>query len=50
MIHDTRRSCKDDVSELTRRQQLDDPLLEIRYADIVTRGDYTSLVDTRRSQ
>lgn len=50
MIHDTRGRCQDDVSELTRRQQLDDPLLEIRYADVVAWGDYTSLVDTRKSQ
>lgn len=46
MIHNTGRSCKDDISELTRRQQLDDPLLEIRYANIVAWGDHTSLVDT----
>lgn len=37
VIHYARRCCKDDISELTRRQQLDDPFLEVGYANIVSR-------------
>ena len=37
VVHYARRCCKDDISELTRRQQLDDPFLEVGYANIVSR-------------
>lgn len=46
MIHDAGAGGEDDVAELTRRQQLDDPLLEIPKLDIVARRDHTSLVET----
>jgi hypothetical protein len=46
MIHDAGAGGEDDVTELTRWQQLDDPLLEIAKGDIVTRRDDTSLVET----
>lgn len=45
VVHDTSRGCENDVSELTRRQKLDNPLLEIGEADIVSGGDNTSLVE-----
>lgn len=46
VVHDSGRSCQDDVPELTRRQQLDDPLLEVRYSNVVSWRDDTCLVDT----
>lgn len=46
MVHDTGRCSEDDVSELTRRQKLDNPLLEIRNSHVVARADDASLVDT----
>lgn len=45
VVHDTRRSCKDDVSELTGWEELDDPLLEIGDADIVAGRDDAGFVD-----
>ena len=45
VIHDTSRSSKDDESELTRWQELDNPLLEIGEADVESRRDDTSLVE-----
>ena len=45
MVHDSGRSCQDDVAELTRRQQLNDPLLEVRYTNIVPWRDDACLVD-----
>jgi len=45
MIHDTGRCCEDDISKLTRWEELDNPLLEIGEADVVTGGDDTSLVE-----
>ena len=46
VIHDTGRGGKDDESELTRWQELDNPLLEISEADVVAWGDDTGLVET----
>ena len=46
MIHDTRGRRKNNVAKLTGWQELDDPLLEIRYADIVTGRDDTGFVDS----
>ena len=46
VVHDTGRGGEYDVSELTRWQQLDDPLLELVQADVVAGGDDTSLVET----
>ena len=45
MIHDSSRSCQDDIPELTRRQQLNYPLLKVRYSNIVSRRDDACLVD-----
>ena len=44
VVHDTGRGGQDDVAELTRGQQLDDPLLEIGETDVVAGGDDTGLV------
>lgn len=44
VVHDTGRGCKHDVSELTGWQELDNPLLEIGEADVVSWGDDTGLV------
>ena len=45
MIHDSSRSSQDDIPELTRRQQLNDPLLKVRYSNIVSWRDDACLVD-----
>ena len=45
VVHDTSRGCEHHVSELTRRQELDDPLLEICEADVVSGRDDTGLVE-----
>ena len=45
MIHDSSRSCQDDIPELTRRQQLNDPLLKVRYSNIISWRDDACLVD-----
>jgi hypothetical protein len=45
VVHDTSGSCEDNVSKLTRRQELDNPLLHIYETDVVSRGDDTSLVE-----
>ena len=45
MIHDSSRSCQDNIPELTRRQQLNDPLLKVCYSNVVSRRDDASLVD-----
>jgi hypothetical protein len=46
VVHDTSRGCEDNVTELTRWQQLDDPLLKIGKTDVVAGRDNTSLVET----
>lgn len=45
VVHDTSRGGEDDVAELTGRQQLDNPLLEVAETDVVAGGDDTSLVE-----
>jgi len=45
MVHDSSRGCENDIAELTRGQELDNPLLEVREADVIARGDDTSLVE-----
>lgn len=45
MVHDTGRGGENNVTELTRWEKLDDPLLEICEADVVSGGDDTSLVE-----
>jgi nitrogen regulatory protein PII len=46
VVHDTGRGGEDDVSELTRGEELDNPLLEVTELDVVAGGDDTSLVET----
>lgn len=45
VVHDTGRGGKDDVSELTGRKELDNPLLEVAELDVVAGGDNTGLVE-----
>ena len=45
VVHDAGRGGEDDVTELTRGQKLDDPLLEIAELDVVARVDDTGLVE-----
>jgi len=44
VVHDTSRSCKDDISELTGRKELDNPFLKIGETDVKSWGDDTGLV------
>ena len=46
VVHNTGRGGHDNIAELTSGQELDDPLLEIGKADVVTGADDTNLVDT----
>lgn len=48
MIHDSRTRGEHNVPELTRRQELDDPFLEVDYADVVAWGYNASFIDTIR--
>jgi len=43
--HDTVRGGHDELSELTGREQTDDPLLDITDAAVKARGDNTALVE-----
>ena len=46
VVHDTSGGGQDDVTELTRGEELDNPLLDIAELDVVAGGDDTGLVDT----
>jgi hypothetical protein len=46
VVHDTGRCCENNVSELTRWKELDDPLLEVTETDVVAGRDDTGLVET----
>jgi hypothetical protein len=46
VVHDTGRGGQDDVTELTGREELDNPLLEVGETDVVAGGDDTGLVKT----
>ncbi len=46
MIHDSYTSSQDDVSELTRGQQVLDPLLHLRSLNIKPRADNSAFIDT----
>lgn len=46
VIHDTVRGGEDDVTEVTRGEEGDDPLLELLDLDIETGRDDSALVDT----
>jgi hypothetical protein len=45
VVHDASRGGEDNVTELTRGQQLDNPLLHVAELDVVARRDDTGLVD-----
>ena len=45
VVHDTGGGGQDNVTELTRGEELDDPLLNIAELDVVAGGDDTGLVD-----
>ena len=45
VVHDTSRGCEDDVTELTRGQELYDPLLQVAELDVVAGRDDAGLVD-----
>lgn len=45
MVHDTSRGGQDDVTELTRRKQLNDPLLHLLELDVVAGRDAAGLVE-----
>ena len=45
VVHNTSRSGKDDETELTRWQKLDNPLLEIGKTNVESGGDDTGLVE-----
>lgn len=44
VVHDTGGGSQDDETELTRGEQLDNPLLEVTELNVVTGVDDTSLV------
>ena len=46
VIHYTSRSCQDDFAELTGREELHNPLLEVDNFDVVTWRDNTALVES----
>lgn len=46
VVHDTSRGGKDNVTELTGRKELDNPLLHVLELDVVAGRDDTSLVET----
>lgn len=45
MIHDTSGGGEDNITKLTGRKQLNDPLLHIRKTDVVAGGNASSLID-----
>jgi hypothetical protein len=45
VIENTGRSCQDNVTKLTRGQQLDDPFLHVLELNVVARADNAGLVD-----
>lgn len=45
VIHDTQRRCQNDVPELTGREQVDDPLLNLAVLDVEARADHAAFVD-----
>jgi hypothetical protein len=44
MVHYSSRGCKNNITELTRWEELHNPLLELAEADVVSGRDDTSLV------
>lgn len=48
MVHDTSGGGKDNITKLTGRKQLNDPLFHIRKTDVVTGRDASSFIDAAR--
>lgn len=48
MVHDTSRGGQNDKTELTSRQELHDPLLEVAELDVVARVDDAALVEAAK--
>lgn len=46
VVHNTSRGGEDDVTELTGRQKVGHPLLDVTNADVESRRDNTALVKT----
>jgi hypothetical protein len=46
VIHDASAGGEDNVSELTRREKLDNPLFKVTELDVVAWANAASLVDT----
>ena len=46
MVHDARRCCKNNVSELTRWEVIGGVLVEFSNTDVETRADDGALVET----
>jgi hypothetical protein len=46
VVHDSSRGGEDDVSELTGRKELDNPLLHVAELDVVAGRDDTGLVES----
>lgn len=49
VVHDTGGSGEDDVTELTGRQQTNNPLLEIGQTDVEPGVDDTALVQAKKN-
>ena len=45
VVHDSQRRCHDNVTELTRRQQVAGPLLDLAKLQVEAGGNDTTLVD-----
>ena len=50
VVHDTGGGGENNVAELTRWKELDNPLLEVAELDVVSRADDTSLVEATTCQ
>ena len=46
VVHDTVGSGQDELTELTRREQIRSELLDLSNLDVESRGDHTALVQT----
>jgi hypothetical protein len=49
LVHDSGRGGEDNVAELTGREELDNPLLELAEADVVAGGNDTALVEAGKN-
>jgi hypothetical protein len=44
VVNDTRGRSQDEIAKLPRRQQVCDPVLDLRHSNVETRGNNTALV------